>query len=214
MTDPAAPHVIKKYPNRRFYDVSRSSHVTLTDLYELVKSGQEIQVIDSRTGEDITNIVLTQIILEHDPPKLALFPASLLHQAIQANQQMVRRFIDQYFAQAMDAFVRSRNQFDDFLKQSGFSPLSPTAPFDWVRMLFPGVGQSAPRGMTNPPASHDAAAPADAETVEALRSEIATLSRELEEMRSDGASTSSRRSRKKKKKTRTQRKAPRKSSGG
>src|SRR5258706_13952920 len=87
----------KKYPNRRFYDVTRSRHVTLSDLYELVRVGKQIRVTDSKTGRDITNIVLTQIILEHDPPKLNLFPASLLHQAIQANQQMVLKFVATYF---------------------------------------------------------------------------------------------------------------------
>src|SRR5262249_37146655 len=130
-------HEIKKYPNRRFYDVTRSCHVTLDDLYELVKSGHQIIVTDSKTGSDITNVVLTLIILEHDPPKLDLFPASLLHHAIQANQQMVKRFVEEYFAQALTAFSDSRRRFDDFLKQSGFSALQPMAPFDWVRMLFP-----------------------------------------------------------------------------
>src|SRR6266404_2360610 len=131
---------IKKYPNRRFYNVTRSRHETLSELYELVKTGQQIHVTDSKTGHDITNVVLTQIILEHDPPKMDLFPASLLHQAIQANQQMVRKFVEQYFAQAVDAFSQSRRQFEDFLKKSGFSSLTPSAPFDWVRMLFPGMG--------------------------------------------------------------------------
>ncbi len=49
---------IKKYPNRRFYDVTRSRHVTLNDLHELVQAGNEIVVTDTATGADITNIVL------------------------------------------------------------------------------------------------------------------------------------------------------------
>lgn len=146
---------IKKYPNRRFYDVTRSRHVTLSDLHELVRDGNEIHVIDSASGGDITNVVLAQIILEHDPPKLDLFPASLLHQAIQANEQMVRKFIEQYFAQAMDAFVRSRKQFDDYLRQVGFSAMTPMAPFDWVRMLFP-QGGGLPFGPRPAPRSDDA----------------------------------------------------------
>src|SRR5206468_2997082 len=78
--EPAQVFEIKKYPNRRFYNVSRSRHETLNDLHELVQAGHQIHVIDSKTGHDITNVVLTQIILEHDPPKLDLFPAALLHQ--------------------------------------------------------------------------------------------------------------------------------------
>lgn len=202
---------IKKYPNRRFYDVTRSRHVTLTDLYELVREGHEINVIDSTTGDDITNVVLTQIILEHDPPKLDLFPSSLLHQAIQANQQMVRKFIDQYFAQAMDAFVRSRRQFDDYLRKSGFSALTPTAPFDWVRMLFPGASDAA-SSSGSPPSSRDAAPDPGDDPVQALREQMASLSQELETLRASTSSsrkkkTSSQKTKKTKKKSRKKRKS-------
>jgi polyhydroxyalkanoate synthesis repressor PhaR len=170
---------IKKYPNRRFYDVTRSRHVTLNDLYELVQAGERILVTDSKTGADITNIVLTQIILEHDPPKLDLFPAALLHEAIQANQQMVRKFVDTYFTQAVDAFAQSRQHFDDFLKKSGFSALAPTAPFDWVRMLFPGM---TPGGGPAVGGESDVARPESA-SVDALREQVGKLSAELDELR-------------------------------
>lgn len=182
---PPAVYEIRKYPNRRFYDVTRSRHVTLNDLFELVRAGNQIIVHDSKTGADITHVVLTQIILEHDPPKLDLFPASLLHQAIQSNQQMIRGFIDQYFAQAMDAFTRSRRQFDDFLSKSGFSALSPTAPFDWVRMLIPGGG----RPMPDSDATMDESRPAEADTSDSarqLRQELETLRAELAELKQAG----------------------------
>lgn len=169
---------IKKYPNRRFYDVTRSRHVTLGDLYELVRDGRQIVVHDSRTGADITNVVLTQIILEHDPPKMELFPASLLHQAIQSNQQMVRSFIDQYFSQAMEAFTNSRKQFDEFLARSGFSSLSPAAPFDWVRMLIPGAART---GRDAEPRTAPEARP-DSETAR-LNEQLAVLRAELEELK-------------------------------
>jgi polyhydroxyalkanoate synthesis repressor PhaR len=167
---------IKKYPNRRFYDVTRSRHVTLNDLYELVQAGERILVTDSKTGTDITNVVLTQIILEHDPPKLDLFPASLLHEAIQANQQMVRKFVDTYFAQAVNSFAQSRQHFDEFLKKSGFSSMAPTAPFDWVRMLFPGMspGNLTPGAVGTPEPS-----PPVSDDMESLREQVAALSTEL-----------------------------------
>jgi len=146
MTLAPTRHEITKYPNRRFYDVTRSRHVTLSDLHDLVAGGAEIVVTDKSTGRDITNIVLTQIILEHDPPKMELFPSSLLHQAIQMNENVVRRFIDQYFAQAMSAFAQSRRQFESFLGQSGFNPMSPTAPMEWLRMFMPGMPPSRRAG--------------------------------------------------------------------
>ncbi|MEK6643033.1 MAG: polyhydroxyalkanoate synthesis regulator DNA-binding domain-containing protein [Planctomycetota bacterium] len=186
---------IRKYPNRRFYDVSRSRHVTLNDLHELVEAGSQIRVIDSKSGHDITNVVLTQIILEHDPPKLDLFPASLLHQAIQANEQMVRKFVDTYFAQAVDAFSHSRRQFEEFLKKSGFSALAPTAPFDWVRMLMPGMGGTGVGPMPGASSPFPPPPPtvSESDAVEALKEQVARLSAELDEMRKGSAKTSGKR---------------------
>ena len=57
---------IKKYPNRRYYDTSNSRHVTLQEMHDLIVSGKDICVTDSRNGDDITNLVLTQILLERD----------------------------------------------------------------------------------------------------------------------------------------------------
>ena len=178
---------IKKYPNRRFYDVTRSRHVGLADLHNLVRAGHQIVVRDSKSGADITNVVLTQIILEHDPPKLELFPASLLHQAIQSNQQMVRGFIEQYFSRAMDAYLGSKRQFDEFLSRSGLSPLSPMAPLDWVRMLVPGAASSSGAPSASPPASAD--------SIDALKAQVEALSDQLRELREGAGSARTARSR-------------------
>lgn len=176
----SSPEVLKirKYPNRRFYDASRSRHVTLDDLHQLVRAGNRIEVTDA-DRRDITNVVLTQILLEHDPPKLDLFPASLLHQAVQANQDMVRRFIDEYFSKAMDHFLNSRKQFDTFLAQSGLSPMQPTTPFDWARRFLQGFekgGPNAPAQPSSPAAVHDVAVESLRGEVEKLRVELARLS--------------------------------------
>lgn len=119
---------LRKYPNRRFYDRSRSRHVTLDEIYGMIRAGQDMHVTDSKTGEDITARVLAQIILEHDPLKLSVFPVDLLHQIIRANGPLVRDFVDKYFNQALRAFLDSRRQFDDYLRQTlgleGSQPLA------------------------------------------------------------------------------------------
>lgn len=186
--DASAVLRIRKYPNRRYYDATRRCHVTLDELHRLVRDGDQIEVTDS-SGADITNIVLTQIMLEHDPPKLDLFPSALLHQAIQANQQMIRKFIKDYFARAMDAFVTSREQFDDYLRQAGLSPMQPSSPFDWARMFLRGFDQSDPAATVgfNPESSprsepKDASGPSE-DALDSLRSEIQSLHRELERLK-------------------------------
>ena len=58
---------LRRYPNRRYYDSTRSQHLTLDDIYRLVRDGYSVTVSDSKSGDDITARVLTQLILEHDP---------------------------------------------------------------------------------------------------------------------------------------------------
>ncbi len=60
------PITIKKYANRRLYNTATSSYVTLDHLADMVKRGQEFNVHDAKTGEDITRAVLTQIIFEEE----------------------------------------------------------------------------------------------------------------------------------------------------
>lgn len=185
--DHSTPHRIKKYPNRRLYDSTGRRHVTLGELHDLVRSGHEIVVTDSKSGSDITNVVLAQIILEHDPPKLDLLPSSLLHLAIQTAGHDVRRFVDQYLVQAMAAFAHSRRQFERFAQQPGMSfPQTPN-PMDWTRMMFGGSPPSDPPPPPEPPPEPPRAPSpvADPDPVEALRDELDALRVELTEMKND-----------------------------
>jgi polyhydroxyalkanoate synthesis repressor PhaR len=112
------PLQIRKYSNRRLYDATRSRHITADDLYQLVRDGHDVVVTDSATGADITHQVLTQMILERDSPKLEVFPTTLLHEIIRANQQMWRRFVEQWMSglttaisQQADAYARRVAEF-------------------------------------------------------------------------------------------------------
>src|SRR5262245_57549291 len=109
---------IRKYPNRRYYDTTRSRHLTLEQIHGLVRDGCEIEVVDSRTGEDISARVLAQILLELDTAKLAVFPAALLHRLIRANEQLIVEFTEKYFSSALSAFLESQKRFEAYLRQA------------------------------------------------------------------------------------------------
>lgn len=91
------PLQIRKYPNRRFYDTTRSRHVTLRSLYELVQAGHAVTVIDSRTGEEITNAILLQMLLDRAPSKVELLPAAFLHQMLRADRHDLRSLVEERF---------------------------------------------------------------------------------------------------------------------
>lgn len=180
---------IRKYPNRRFYDTTRSRHVTQDELFELVRQGHSIQVTDSNTGEDISNIVLTQMILERDPPKLGLFPAGLLHQVIQANQQMLQSFVERYFNRALESFLQSQNQFEEFLRRAGVPDPGLASPLQWARSFMGGAMGGAgpmatPGAAPRPPEPPPPATPdGPADSIADLRQQLADMSSQLAELR-------------------------------
>jgi polyhydroxyalkanoate synthesis repressor PhaR len=120
------PTRIRRYPNRRFYDRSRRRYVTLRDIEELVLKGETIEVQDSRTGEDLTRQILTQILLERHPEKIDIFPAALLQGLLRANElalDLWRSYL-RYALQVLEGFQR---------------PMSPIGlSFPWLSTLMPG----------------------------------------------------------------------------
>jgi polyhydroxyalkanoate synthesis repressor PhaR len=69
---------IRKYPNRRLYDTSRSTHLTHDEVLAIVRRGQRVQISDSRTETDITNEVLLQILIAREPGIVAALPTAAL----------------------------------------------------------------------------------------------------------------------------------------
>ncbi|MDB6124959.1 MAG: phaR [Pedosphaera sp.] len=129
---------IRKYPNRRYYDVTRSQHLTLEDIRFLVREGHDIRVTDSKTSTDITAKVLAQIILELDAEKIDMFPVALLSRLIRVNDQMAKDFLERYFDQALSMFLQYKKQFEEQLRGGdGFGALYSSLA-NWNRaMLHP-----------------------------------------------------------------------------
>lgn len=89
--------IIKKYSNRRLYDTTHKKYVTLDEIANLIKDGGEIKVLDSQTDEDITKIVLMQVVLESEKNKEDILPTSFLHMLIKYGNRMARDFFENYF---------------------------------------------------------------------------------------------------------------------
>jgi polyhydroxyalkanoate synthesis repressor PhaR len=189
MTQPnPEPVQIRKYPNRRLYDPSQSRHLTHDELYDLVAGGRTVIVTDSKTGQDITNVVLAQVLIERDPLKLAAFPPAMLHQLIRTNEQILHSFITRYFNQVMEAFLAMRSQFESMLPAKG--PAMPLTPFDWAMAMMRGTMPPPAASPSPPPPPVSAAAGDDIET---LRERLEALATELASMKSTKKKKSRRR---------------------
>jgi polyhydroxyalkanoate synthesis repressor PhaR len=94
---------IRKYPNRRLYDTSRSRHVTQQEVLDLVLAGRRVEVTDSRSNADITNAVLLQILIDRDADRIAKLPAGLVHWAARAGHDELVSVANQSMQSAVTA---------------------------------------------------------------------------------------------------------------
>ena len=126
----APPVVIKKYANRRLYNTSTSSYVTLDDLSRMVKAHADFVVYDAKTGEDITRAVLTQIIVEEEQKGgQNLLPISFLRQLIGLYGDSMQWLVPRYLEHAMSSFARNQEQMRKSL-QEAFGGLFPFGPLE------------------------------------------------------------------------------------
>lgn len=114
--DEGAPVIIKKYANRRLYNTETSAYITLDDLAKMTRVGREFQVVDAKTGEDITHNVLTQIIMDEEGRGQAMLPAGFLRQIIAMYGDSMQAMVPQYLEASMDAFRRNHDQFRQALE--------------------------------------------------------------------------------------------------
>ncbi|THF66829.1 polyhydroxyalkanoate synthesis repressor PhaR [Pseudothauera nasutitermitis] len=97
--------LIKKYPNRRLYDTRTSSYITLADVKELVLGSEEFQVVDAKSGEDLTRSILLQIILEEEAGGAPMFTSDLLAQMIRFYGNAMQGMLGKYLENNIKAFT-------------------------------------------------------------------------------------------------------------
>ncbi|QDZ00050.1 polyhydroxyalkanoate synthesis repressor PhaR [Nitratireductor mangrovi] len=119
------PVIIKKYANRRLYNTGTSTYVTLEDLAEMVKRGEDFTVQDAKSGDDITHPVLTQIIFELENKEgQNMLPVSFLRQLISFYGDQMQMIVPSFLEQSMIAFAKEQERFREQMKTAlGKSPM-------------------------------------------------------------------------------------------
>ena len=104
----SAKVVIKKYANRRLYDTDSSSYITLDRLGAMIREGRDFEVVDAKSGEDITHQVLTQIIVDEEARGSTMLPVNFLRNLIGLYGGQMQGAVPQYLDAAMDAFQKNQ----------------------------------------------------------------------------------------------------------
>ena len=122
----SAVRVLKKYPNRRLYDTQTSSYITLADVKQMVLDGQDFEVRDAKSSDDLTRSILLQIILEEESVGVPMFSTQSLAQIIRlygnAMQGVMGNFLEQNLQTFSDAQTRFAEQTQGIADPKHFSP--------------------------------------------------------------------------------------------
>ncbi len=161
--------LIKKYENRRLYDATNSRYVNLEDVAQILKRGDDVRVIDATSGEDITRLILTQIIVEDAKAPDSSFPLDVLRQMVIASGRASQESALNYMKAMFDIYQNTYRMMS-----------SPVNPFEFVQNpnAFRGAAaNTAPAEDTGTPAE---AQPSrvkkpEAEDVDELKSRVAEL---------------------------------------
>lgn len=156
--------LIKKYENRRLYDATNSRYVNLEDVAQILKEGDDVRVVDAATGNDITRLILTQIIVEDAKAPDSSFPLDLLRQMIISSGRASQETALRYMKAMLDLY------------QDSYRAMSPAMnPFSFFRPGSPPAPAPVANGGSEPV---PAAAASDAEAAE-LRQRIAQLEKRV-----------------------------------
>ena len=117
--------IIKKYANRRLYNTSSSSYITLEDLAAMVRENVDFQVLDAKSGDDITHSILTQIIMDEEANGGNMLPVGFLRQLIGMYGNSMQTLMPSYLEASMDNFRQNQSNIRDaFEKGMSAGPLA------------------------------------------------------------------------------------------
>lgn len=120
-----ATTVVKKYGNRRLYDTSRSRYVNLDEIAAMVRNGIDVKVIDAVSGEDLTQVTLTQIIVEHAKQEPTSIPIELLREMIVVTDHVGREFISWYLKSAFETYEKVQSSVKNRISEAKNAATSP-----------------------------------------------------------------------------------------
>ncbi|QZD88272.1 polyhydroxyalkanoate synthesis repressor PhaR [Qipengyuania psychrotolerans] len=169
------PIIIKKYANRRLYNTDTSSYITLDDLAKMVRDNVDFQVLDAKSGTDITHTILTQIIVEEESHGTQMLPVSFLRDLISMYGNSMQSMMPSYLEASMANFRKNREQLQAaFAKGIESNPLAKMAEANFKMMqnaadvLIPGARKS-PK-------------PGQADELAQMRAQMAEMQKKLDEL--------------------------------
>ncbi len=132
MADTAKPLLIKRYASRRLYNTETSDYVTLEDIARFIRAGREVQIIDLKSGDDLTRQYLLQIVAEHESKGENVLPIGVLTDLVRSYSTNVQSVVPQFLAASFEMLREGQSKIMDNLGGIA-NPMAAMPGFDAMR---------------------------------------------------------------------------------
>jgi len=173
---------IKKYSNRRLYDSTNKRYVTLDNIASLIREGSEIKVIDSQSGEDISKVILIQVVLESEKNKEDILPVSFLHMLIKYGNKVAKDFFENYFLMMFQPYNYLKDNYRENIRmwqQMGLYPADLNMPQDFEKLNSKDIAPSTIKDDSKSDELYDAPVEYRASDVELLMEKMRELEKKV-----------------------------------
>ena len=186
VTEKPAPLLIKRYASRRLYNTETSDYVTLEDIAGFIRDGREVQIVDLKSGDDLTRQYLLQIIAEHESRGESVLPVDVLNDLVRSymtgNVSVVPQFLEASFEMLRDGqsrMVENMSAMNPLAKMPGFDAMQAQQEA-FMKAVTGGLGGGWPGGNSNGPAP--AESKNEGEDLDLIKKQLAELQEKLSKL--------------------------------
>ena len=186
MAETNTPLLIKRYASRRLYNTETSDYVTLEDIATFIREGREVQIIDLKSGDDLTRQYLLQIIAEHESRGENVLPTNVLNDLVRSYTSQATSAVPQFLAASFELFRDSQSAWME--KMNKANPMSGVPGFEAIQAQQEAFLKAMTGGMSgnwsgpSKDNAEDAASGDDADDLDSIKSQLAELQAKLSKL--------------------------------
>lgn len=180
MTETTSPLLIKRYASRRLYNTETSDYVTLEDIAAFIRAGRDVQIVDLKTGDDLTRQYLLQIITDHESNGENVLPINVLTDLVRSYADQAQSFIPDFLSQSFDAIKKQQEGLMENFQKAIPDPMAAFGGIEeWQRKQQEFLG--AMMGGWGKKPTSDKPDPAE-EDLDAIKKQLAELQAKLSKL--------------------------------
>lgn len=188
MSDTDAPLLIKRYASRRLYNTETSDYVTLEDIAGFIRAGREVQIVDLKSGDDLTRQFLLQIITEHEAKGENVLPINVLTDLVRSYTDKAQSFVPDFLSHSFDMLKQQQADLVENLQSSLPDPMAAFGGIEgwqqkqqeFMSAMMGNWGRKDVDNAPKTPAETDGTATeAEAEDLDAIKKQLAELQAKL-----------------------------------